>query len=275
MKRCILTIICVITPFFLITSVDAATGGTSLVLKPSLTLQMKKNTLHLKKYTKEMKVIGNQKRLETIRKNNKNPSSNPKSTDISWNSTIQKVSSSIKISQKPQSSTSFSKNTITNVDMSRVRSTWIGWYNATRSSLNLESYMYDARLDSTAHDWNRIFSAGKWLNHHTRTPGDGYYNFIKIDEWFIERGIDPPVVNRSKHTENVGYGYYNCNQSDCTDELIASIRSTYDFFMSEKGKSYDAHYRSIVNPVFSKIGLDIIVVPSEKRYYLTVHYITE
>lgn len=95
-----------------------------------------------------------------------------------------------------------------------------------------------------------------------------------IDDWFVARGIDPIVINRSKHTENVGYGYYSCNATDCTDELIHSIRSTYDFFMSEKGRSYDAHYRSIVNPYFTKMGLDIIVVPSEKRYYMTIHYIT-
>ena len=57
--------------------------------------------------------------------------------------------------------------------------------------------------------------------------------------------------------------------------MIRSIRTTFDFFMSEKGKAYDAHYRSIVQPNFSRIGLDIIVVPTEKRYYMTVHYITE
>lgn len=45
--------------------------------------------------------------------------------------------------------------------------------------------------------------------------------------------------------------------------------------MNEKGKSYDVHYRSIIQPYFTKIGLSIIVVPSEQRYYLTVHYITE
>ena len=87
--------------------------------------------------------------------------------------------------------------------------------------------------------------------------------------------MNPKVINRAKNTENVGYGYYSCNESDCTDELITSIRSTYDFFMSEKGKSYDAHYRSIVQPYFTKIGMDIIVVPSERRYYMTIHYITE
>jgi hypothetical protein len=82
-------------------------------------------------------------------------------------------------------------------------------------------------------------------------------------------------MNRSKHTENVGYGYYHCTDSDCTSELIASIRTTWNFFMSEKGKSYDAHYRSIINPYFTKVGMDIIIVPGEKRYYLTMHFITE
>lgn len=161
------------------------------------------------------------------------------------------------------------------VDMNRVRSTWLDWYNTTRKSLSLGGYSYDSRLDATAADWNRVFAAGKWENHHRRNPWDSYYDFPVIDAWFGARGINPKVINRAKNTENVGYGYYSCTASDCTDELIASIRSTYNFYMSEKGKSYDAHYRSIVQPYFTKIGLDIIVVPGERRYYMTIHYITE
>lgn len=96
-----------------------------------------------------------------------------------------------------------------------------------------------------------------------------------IDSWFKARGIDPVVINHAKHVENVGYGYYSCSQSDCTDALIKSIESTYRFFMSERGKSYDAHYRSIIQSNFSRIGLDIITVPEDHRYYITIHYITE
>ncbi len=171
--------------------------------------------------------------------------------------------------------TNSNPNNIANIDMSRIRSAWFGWYNGYRSSLNLGDYGYDSRLDSTAHDWNISFSAGKWQNHHRRNSTDSYYDFPVIDNWFLARGINPKVINRSKHTENVGYGYYNCSSNDCTDKLITSIRSTFDFFMSEKGKPYDAHYRSIINPHFTKMGFDIIVVPSEGRYYITVHYITE
>jgi hypothetical protein len=166
-------------------------------------------------------------------------------------------------------------STIPGVDMSRVRSTWLGWYNDIRQSEWLGRYEYDSRLDSTAHDWNIRFAEWSGLNHHRRNPWDSYYDFSVVDQWFIARRIDPRIINRAKHTENVGYGHYSCNSTDCTETLIRSIRSTFDFFMSEKGKAYDAHYRSIIQPYFTRIGLDIIIVPSERRYYLTVHYITE
>lgn len=166
-------------------------------------------------------------------------------------------------------------NPIEHVDMIKVRATWMSWYNEYRTSLGLGSYGYDTRLDSTSHDWNIEFTRGKWENHHRRNPWDSYYDFPVIDAWFSSRGIDPKVINRSKHTENVWYWYYNCNRQDCTDDLIASIRTTWNFFLSEKGKSYDAHYRTIINPYFTKIGMDIITVPGEKRYYLTSHFITE
>ncbi len=177
--------------------------------------------------------------------------------------------------QSPVISQGANVPTPTNVDMSRIRSTWLGWYNSVRQWEWLGSYSYDNRLDVTAYDWNVEFTKEKWQNHHTRNPWDGYYNFAVIDQWFIDRGINPKIINRTKHTENVWYGYYSCNSSDCTDTLIRSIRSTFDFFMSEKGKSYDAHYRSIVQPYFTKIWLSVIVVPGEQRYYLVVHYITE
>ncbi len=170
-----------------------------------------------------------------------------------------------------------SSNTPTppNVDMSRVRAAWIGWYNGIRQWEWLGLYSYDERLNNTAYDWTIELAKWKWQNHHTRSPWDGYYNFSVIDQWFMAHGVNPPIINRSKHTENVGYGSYSCHSSDCTDTLIESIRSTFNFFMSEKWKSYDAHYQSIVQPSFTKIGLSIIVVPEESRYYLTVHYITK
>ena len=162
-----------------------------------------------------------------------------------------------------------------NVDMNRVRSEWLTWTNSVRLEQWLSPYSIDTRLNTTAYDWTIEFANSKWSNHHRRNPSDSYYSFSTIDNWFMKRGINPKIINRSKHTENVGFWTYSCSSSDCTNTLIQSIRSTFNFFMSEKGKSYDAHYRSIVQPNFSKIGLSVIVVPEEQRYYLTVHYITE
>lgn len=57
-----------------------------------------------------------------------------------------------------QSYTSASQPAIPGVDMSRVRSTWIGWYNDYRRSLGLGSYIYDTRLDKTAYSWDIEFA---------------------------------------------------------------------------------------------------------------------
>lgn len=161
-----------------------------------------------------------------------------------------------------------------NVDMHKVRSTWLAWYNDARAKRWLSPYIYDARLEPSAYDWNKQFARSRWKNHHTRNPWDGYYNFRVIDQWFKNRWINPPIKNRAKHTENVWYGYYHCTSGDCTDSLIRSIRSTFNFFMSEA--SYNgSHYRSIMQSNFSKIGLNIITVPAERRYYITIHYITQ
>ncbi len=247
------------------------------ILKPSLTTQMKYQEEVQRKNTILEKRQSNILRLATIRKS-KNITS-PKVASVLKSSTAVSSSYWAKTPIIQQTAAQiYSKDiisTISGVEMSRVQERWFGWYNTYRSSLGLSSYTYDSRLDTTAHDWNKVFSYSRWQNHHTRSRGDGYYNFSVIDKWFIARGVNPKPINWSKHTENVGYGYYSCNEIDCTDELIGSIRSTFDFFMSEKWKSYDAHYRSIINPSFSKMGFDIIVVPSEKSYYITVHYITE
>ncbi len=256
-------------------------------LRPSLSTQMIKQEQINKKNNLSTR-LQEQARLRQEAKNKvfalrykqqvlKNKTSNSTTVVPVVSPTILIIQRPPEIIKTPETTTLRSSNIPTppNVDMSRVRSTWIGWYNSVRQWEWLGSYSYDERLNTTAYDWTIELAKWKWQNHHTRTPWDGYYNFAVIDQWFMARGVNPIVINRSKHTENVGYGTYSCNSSDCTDTLIQSIRSTFNFFMSEKGKSYDAHYRSIVQPSFTKIGLSVIVVPEENRYYLTVHYITE
>lgn len=255
----------------IITLFSTETFAQGVVLKPSLSLQMERQSKIDKKNYFSEKRLKSQMRLAE-KKAEKNAKLAQTKTPVKTPS----PSISIPHSQPQINLPSYSvSSTIPGVDMNRVRATYLSWYNSTRASLSLGMLSFDSRLDTTAHDWNIEFAKGRGENHHRRNPGNSYYDFAVIDAWFLARGINPKVINRAKHTENVGYGYYYCSDSDCTDELIASIRTTYDFFMSEKGKSYDAHYRTIIQPYFTKIGMDIIVVPSEKRYYMTIHHITE
>ena len=157
-----------------------------------------------------------------------------------------------------------------NFDMNRVRSTWLSWYNGIRSSKWLSPYLYDTKLDSTAHDWNIVFAWSRGTIYHERSPWDGYYNFSVIDKWFRDRWVNPPVINRIKHSENVSYAGYRCNKSDCTDDLITALQSSYNFFVNSP-----SHYPSIIQPNFTKIGIDVIVDSSDNRSYITVHYMTE
>ncbi len=246
------------------------------ILKPNLINQMKYQEEVQKKNRILEKKQSNIIRLAEIRKS-KSTTYTKIASEIKTPTTISSSYWAKKPVIQQSAAKIYAKNTTSNisgVDISRVGEQWFDWYNDYRASLWLANYTHDSRLDATAHDWNIVFSQSKWQNHHTRNTGDGYYNFNVIDRWFTARGIDPKVMDWSKHTENVWYGYYSCSQSECTDELISSIRSTFDFFMSEKGKSYDAHYRSIINPYFTKMGFDIIVIPNERRYYITIHYVT-
>lgn len=163
-----------------------------------------------------------------------------------------------------------------NINMTKVRETWLKWYNDARAAENLPAYTYNSQLDRTAIIWSE-YSEDKGNITHTRPGSTAYYDYQGIMQWFKNQGVTFRSVNGSTYVENIGWDYYNCPASneDCTDQLIKSIRNTFNFFMSEKGKAYTAHYDSIIHPNFKQIGLGISVDPARKKYYLTVHYATE
>lgn len=242
---------------------------TGIILRPSLTAQMKLQTIQDKKAAniqKLMELRANKKVTTTSSSSSSNQqasvSKNIATTTIKPNSNIPKI---IQPSSQPA---------ISSVDINQVRTTWLSWYNSYRKSLGLGSYTYDSRLDSTAYSWNIEFAEWKWQNHHRRNPWDNYYDYPIITEWFKERGVIAKVVNGATTTENVGWGTYRCSSSDCTNTLINSIRSTFDFFMSEKSYNW-VHYKSIVQPNFTKVWLSVMVIPGENRYYLVMHFVTE
>lgn len=164
-----------------------------------------------------------------------------------------------------------------NIDMARVELAWLSWVNMARAEKGLAPYTTHSALSTTAQEWAE-FSANRGYTTHGR-PGDGCtgatnyvcYNYNAIDQWLKDRGVNATNVNRSTHTENVGFGGFKCLDSDCTDEAIAAIKSTYNFFYKEK--TYNGvHYRTMVNPNFKHLGLGVSV--KNGKYYLAAHYST-
>ncbi len=119
------------------------------------------------------------------------------------------VSSSIAPVTRTSFSSHSSRSSIGNIDIARVEAAWLGWVNSIRIEQGLTPYVSNSLLGATAQEWSE-FSRDRGYTTHGR-PGDGCvgeknyacYNFAAIDKWFMDRGVNATVINRSKHTENV------------------------------------------------------------------------
>lgn len=163
------------------------------------------------------------------------------------------------------------ENIPSNIDMNKVRAQWLSWYNDVRGDLGLNMYVYDSSLNASSIVWSEYAKKRGFIDHK-RSGQSAYYDYNKVKSWFKNLGLTFKNVNGDDFTENINWGYYKCSSNDCTQGLINGIKSGFDFFMSEKGKSYRPHYNSIVNNHFKVIGLGIAIDPVKKKYYLTVHY---
>lgn len=166
---------------------------------------------------------------------------------------------------------------IWNIDLDKVKSTWLNRFNKVRQDLWRKDYSYDPNLDATASEWSKI-SKERWEISHKRNVWDSYYDYDIINSWFKEKGVVCKNIYRVTHTENTWWGMFSCNDNECTDELIKSVRSNFDFYMSEKDDEYKPHYLSITNNYFTKIWFWIElekINSSSYKYYLTTHYCTE
>lgn len=160
------------------------------------------------------------------------------------------------------------------VNISRIRDAWLEWNNELRASLNLRPYALDDTLNITAGNWS-LYAQKRGFIDHRRSSADLYYDYSAIEQWFRNFGVTFTNVHSKTFTENIGWGVYQCKRTDCTRQLIKAMRSTFDFYLSEKGKKSGAHYNSLTNPDFTVIGLGVALDASKKRYYITVHYGTK
>jgi hypothetical protein len=168
----------------------------------------------------------------------------------------------------------FEENVPENVDMERVRSTWLGWYNGVRAVDGLHAYTYNDHLARSAVAWSETAKKRGYMDHK-RVGQTAYYDYAMIRDWFADQGLVFRNDNRVTFTENIGWSPYSCSGDDCTDALISAIRYSFDFYMAEKDKDYKPHYSSVMNAYFNEIGLGIAVDEANRRLFLTVHYGTE
>lgn len=163
------------------------------------------------------------------------------------------------------------------INMQRVRETWLDWTNEARVAAGLYAYDYNYQLGRTAAVWSERAESLGYISH-TRPGSSAYYDHDLIGRWFADLGVQfASGGGRSNYVENIGWEYYSCNDGECTDELIAGIRTTFNFFMSERGRAYAPHYDSIMNSTYHLLGLGIAVDETSYggKFYLTVHYGTE
>lgn len=164
------------------------------------------------------------------------------------------------------------ENIPSNIDMIKIRTQWLAWYNAERAKLGKYPYTYNSQLNRSAVIWSETMKK-KGSMDHKRTGQTAYYDYNLITKWFADLGLVFKNIQSRTHTENIGWGYYNCSDSDCTDEVLSGIRTTLDFYLGEKNKASQAHYQSLMNDYFKEIGLGLAF--QGNKYYLTVHYGTE
>ncbi len=156
-----------------------------------------------------------------------------------------------------------------NVDMNRVRDAWLSWTNEARAAAGLSAYSMNSQLDRTAYVWS-VEGRNRGTMTHQRVGTTAYYDYYAIQSWFKNLGVTFDSVGGVSFTENIGRGPYSCRDDECTDEVISAMRYTFDYFMSEKGKSYRPHYNSIMSGSFKVIGFGMVL--SSNQYYMTVHY---
>lgn len=160
---------------------------------------------------------------------------------------------------------------IPHVDDQEVDRAWMTWVNGLRTSLDFVPYHLDAQLSKTAQEWADHAKESGAISHK-RAGQTAFYDYNRMTDWFAARDLTFENDDRSTFTENIGWGVYSCSKADCTQNLINALRTTFDFYMSEKGKPSRAHYNSMVNTDFRLAGIGIAVDEASGKYYVTVHY---
>lgn len=156
-----------------------------------------------------------------------------------------------------------------NVNFGKVESARLERQNQERAKLSLKLFTGNTLLKKSAQARaENLKTIG--TTTHKRKIWDGYYNYRSIKNRFSDQGVGFDDESGTMFSESLWRWYYSCKKADCTDAFIKSIKSTFNFFMSEKYKRSQPHYQAIVSKNFTALGLGVAV--NGKKYYLVSHY---
>lgn len=160
------------------------------------------------------------------------------------------------------------------VDATRVRNAWLERHNQARADKGLPPLNYHSELERSATARSQ-YQVDNGYVAHKRNSNDGYYNYVAIQDWFAAMGIrfSQLWAGRSSFSESMGYRGYSCNQADCTQALLNATKKSFDAFMKEGING--AHYKAIMMPHYTQMGVGFAVDSQKKIVYTTIHYSTE
>ncbi len=141
------------------------------------------------------------------------------------------------------------------VDMRRVRAAWLEWYNVERARLGL-----------------RLLSLDETLHHVS------YAQALELQDQKYVQPSSYPLLRRTLGAEgltyngsvsaweSVGTGEYVCDDRECTDELLAALRHTFDAIQSQRDLDDQPDWEAMIDPEYRLLGLG--VVTADGRYTL-------
>ncbi len=161
------------------------------------------------------------------------------------------------------------------INLTYLQSARLEWVNEVRArpDLHRNALELEPALSKTASQRAQVMRNRQDASHE-RTEWDGYYNYPKIDQWFADRWVRFENDNGATFTENIGYAWFDCDEDDCTDVAIASMRRVFEFFINEEGKTNDVHWKTTVHPLYNEVGVGISVDEDKNRIYMAAHYAT-
>ncbi len=296
MKKSLLTILCILSLFFMWDSysqaisladftpwLDKKVASLKTTEEQVKFLQNFADTLATPKFTKDknariykqlreytlnmLNVFQHELRQEQAAKTSKSSTTKTTSTKTPTNTTSTKYTSTKNL---PHLSDNFS-----NINEQKVRNSILSRHNDERYNVWVNPYTYNLDLEWSATVWaNKLASYSKTTNLHLRNNWDWTYNYNSILNWFSDLWIKFPASVKwaASFSESIWYWYYKCSKSDCTQDLIDAIKKTRTWLIMKEKSANGSHYRAAVMNHFTQMWAWIVIDKPNNRYYIVLHY---